>query len=54
MSPEDNVDKWIQYEGRDENGDKSYFVHYEGHDVGTYDTYDEAVLALREYLSTFL
>lgn len=38
----------IQYEGRDENGDKSYFVSYEGRDVGTFQTWDEAYTVLIE------
>jgi hypothetical protein len=47
----EHMDKWIQYEGRDSDGNKMYFVHYEGRDIGMYQTYDEAVIALRDYMA---
>ena len=45
------MNECIQYEGRDENGDKVYTVQYQGRDVGRYQTYDEAMIALNEYIA---
>ena len=44
-------DKFITYEGRNEDGDKIYIVWDEcqAYDIGTYQTYDEAVIACLEY-----
>jgi hypothetical protein len=41
----------IQYEGRDENGDKQYAVQHEGVAVGTFRTHDEASIALMNHIA---
>ena len=52
--PLDWREKYITYEGRDENGNKIYIAWDEtsANDIGTFQTWDDAAQALDEYAKT--